>query len=85
MSAEAEYTVWIESKDRDADDQVLARGLTVAEAAELICKYANANPYIRLSGISCGSDVPLPARPRARITGCRSDSRRPEGRERTGE
>ena len=46
MSAEAGYTVWIESKDRDADDRVLARGLTVAEVAELISKYGNANPYI---------------------------------------
>lgn len=40
MSDEAGYTVWIESKDRDADDRVLARGLTVAEAAELICDYS---------------------------------------------
>lgn len=46
MSDEGGYTVWIETSDRNADDQVLARGLTVAEAAELICQYGNANPYV---------------------------------------
>ena len=46
MPEEVAYTVWIESKDRDADDRVLARGLTVAEAAELICQYGSAKPYI---------------------------------------
>lgn len=41
---------WIHALDRKqgsrSDGQVLARGLTVAEAAELICQYGNVKPYI---------------------------------------
>lgn len=40
------YTLWLEKDGLENDDVVLARGLTIPEAAKFICGYGNAKPFV---------------------------------------
>lgn len=44
MSDETRYTLYIENKDLDSDDQVVGASLTVAEAAKVIREFGGAKP-----------------------------------------
>lgn len=46
MSNEVKYSIWLERSGLEVDDEVLASGLTVAEAAKFIREYGHAKPYI---------------------------------------
>lgn len=46
MSNEVKYSIWLERPGLEVDDEVLASGLTIAEAAKLIREYGHAKPYI---------------------------------------
>lgn len=40
------HTLWLEKHDLEIDDEVLARGLSLPEAAEFVRRYGNAQPYL---------------------------------------